>query len=331
MRRDLKKQSWTLALAAAFGLAASTPAAAEETCSLRGSAILPKGSALYDSASGASELATFTGGTVPLTVVALPDTAAAGGRAQIVTAGFRLKGFVRAKDIPVFTARTVPVHAGHVWIAEGRKVSIIGASGGRVHVERSVTFPMSGSFHGWAPCDSLSLSQKVGVGFTPGDGMRGYVAKKERVELMSAPRGDVVVAIEPSAENGVLLWGSDRSGNWIHVEHHGDVILDGWVRMQDVSALPPGETMDQQVPPITLPGSPKLQLQGNAKTVTTASEVPLRARGSEASPLIGAIEAGTEVLVLDVVAGWASVVPKSLMVMPPANASFYARAKDLGI
>lgn len=331
MRPDVTTLDKKLTMLAILAFSALPRAAqADPACSLQGSAILPKGSGIYEGPSGGSPIATFTGAQVGLTVTSFPESV--GGRAQVVTSGFRIRGFVRAKDIPVFTAHTVPVYAGHVWIAEGRKVSVLAATDGRMHVELSASFPMSGSFHGWAPCDAFSFSPKTMPGWTPEGGMRGYVVKKDRVELYAEPRGDVVAGIEPvSWGNGVLVWSAERSGPWLHVEHHGEVILDGWLRAADVSALPPGETMDQQTPPSTQPGSPRLAVQGNTRTLTTAREVNLRAKAGDANPLIGSIEPGVEVLVMDVVAGWASVLPKSLAVMPTEGAQFWTRAKDLGI
>lgn len=332
MRRlDMTTIGWKLFVPAALaGAAYASPAHADDSCSLRGDAILAKGVAIYDAPAGGTEIATFTGATVGLTIHSLPESS--GGRAAVSTSGFRLKGFVRAKDISVYASRSVPVYAGHVWIAEARKVSVLGASGGRLHVEKTLSFPMTGYFHGWAPCEAFTLSARVPSGWTPAGGMRGYVVKKARVDLYADPRGDVVTSLEPSSDGeGILLWSMERQGAWIHVEHHGDVVLDGWVRAQDVSTLPPGETMDQQLPATTQPGSPSLQVQGNTKSVTAARDVLLRSAASDAGAVIGAIETGTTVLVLDVVAGWASVVPKNLAVTPAGNNQFWARAKDLGI
>lgn len=303
---------------------------ADEACSLQGDAVMPKGTGIYDAPAGGTQIATFTGAKVGLTITGFPEST--GERAQVLTSGFRIRGFVRTKDLPVFTARAIPVHAGHVWIGEGRKVSVLAATGGRLHVEKTASFPMSGYFHGWAPCDAFTFAEKVAPGWTPEGGMRGYVVKKDRVDLYSEPRGDVVTAIEPvSWGNGVLVWTSERNGPWLHVEHHGEIVLNGWLRAQDVSALPPGETMDQQTPPSTQAGTPRLSVQGNTKTITTGREVTLRAKAGEANPLIGSIEPGVEVLVLDVVAGWASVMPKGLSVMPAEGTQFWTRAKDLGI
>jgi len=92
------------------------------------------------------------------------------------------------------------------------------------------------------------------------------------------------------------------------VEHHGDVVLDAWAKAEDLSPLPPGETMDQLAPSTTMAGTPRIQVQGQSKTVRVASPVAIRAAASDGASVIGGVDAGVEIMVLDTVAGWASVV-----------------------
>jgi hypothetical protein len=331
--RDVKNSSVrAVALGAILaGLAWTFPAHADEpACVLRGDAVMSRNVSLFDARTGGSEIARFTGGKVALSVIGLPDDGA--GRAAVETSGFRIKGFVRARDLPVYTARSVPVFAGHVWIAEARRVAVIGGSGARVRIEKSVASPMVGTFQAWAPCESLTLTPHVPPGFAPSGGARGYLVKKDQIDLYSEPKGDVVTSIEPASDGpGVLLWSDDREGAWVHVEHHSDVTIDAWARAQDLSALPPGETMDELAPGVVQTGSPSLRVQGNTKVVHAPGAVSLRAAASDAASIVGGIDAGTDVLVLDVVAGWASVVPKDLGVAPAGDNQFWARAKDLGL
>lgn len=334
MRRDVTKSSLlvlVVLLGALGSLSLSATARADEGCTLRGEPVLPGTVSLYDAPTGGQELGHFTGAKVALVVSSFPDTSS--GRAVVETTGFRIKGFVRARDLPVYTARSVVVYAGHVWIAEGRRVSIIGGAAGRLHAERSLAAPMSGNFHGWAPCDAFTLSERVPSGWTPPGGARGYVLARERVSLYSAARGDVVTSLErASGGSGVLLWSMDREGSWVHVEHHGDVLLDAWAKAEDLSPLPPGETMDQLAPSTTVPGTPRLQVQGQTKTVRVGSSpVAIHRGASDTAAVIGGVEAGVEVMVLDTVAGWASVVPKALSVAPSGSNQFWVRSKDLGL
>jgi hypothetical protein len=327
----MKNSSLFVLVLGAAGALWNGPARAEEAgCVLRGDAVMARTVSLYDGKVGGSEIARFTGGKVSLVVTGFPEDG--GGRAVVETAGFRIKGFVKARDLPVYTAHSVPVFAGHLWIAEARRVAIVGGAGSRVRVEKAVASPIIGTFQGWAPCESLTLTARVPPGFSPAGGARGYVVKKDEIELFTEPKGDLVTTLERASDGpGVLLWSDDRQGAWVHVEHHGDVTIDAWARAQDLSALPPGETMDLLAPGVLQTGSPSLRVQGNTKVVRVTSPVTLRAAASDASGVIGGIEAGTEVYVLDVVAGWASVVPKDLGLAPAGDAQFWARAKDLGI
>ena len=330
-RRMKKHPRPAMILALAALAAAPAPDARAESCTLRGEPLLPNGTVLYEGPAGGAELAHFSGAEVALAVTDFPE-AAGGGRAAVETSGFKLKGFVRARDLPVYTARAVPVYAGHSWIGEGRKVTVLGRSGARLQVEKVVSWPLSGTFQGWSACDAFTLSPRVPPGWSAPGGYRGYVVKKDRIDLYTAEKGDVVTSIERVIDGpGVLLWSNERSGAWIHVEHHGEVVLDAWVRAQDVGPLPPGETMDQLAQSTKLPGSPKLSLQGTPRAAKAPVTIPLRAAASDAALPIGAIEGGTEVLVLDVVAGWANVIPKSLAVMPAGSGAFWARAKELGL
>jgi hypothetical protein len=95
--------------------------------------------------------------------------------------------------------------------------------------------------------------------------------------------------------------------------------------------MQPGETMDQLAPSPIQRGSPTLNVQGQPKIVRVDRTVSLRAAASEAASTIGGIDPGVEVMVLDIVAGWASVLPKALSISPAGTGQFWVRAKDLGL
>ena len=65
--------------------------------------------------------------------------------------------------------------------------------------------------------------------------------------------------------------------------------------------------------------------------VKPARDVPLRAAAKESEATIGVVEPGAETFVLDVVAGWASVMPKAMNVLPGPDGQFWVKASDLGI
>jgi hypothetical protein len=319
-------------LGALNGLSLSSltwPAHAEDGCTLRGDPILQRSVSLYEGRTGEKEIAHFTGARVALSISSFPDSST--GRAAVETSGFRISGFVRGMDVPVYTARSIPVYAGHVWIAEGQRVTIVGSGPGKLRAEKSLTSQISGNFRGWAPCDAFTLSERVSSGWSPPGDARGYLAAHDAISLYSAPRGEIVTSIPRGGGRSLLLWSTAREASWVHVEHHGEVVLDAWAKAEDLSPLPAGETMDQLAPSTTVAGTPRIQVQGQTKIVRVGRLTSIRAAASEASAVIGAIDPGVDVLVLDVVAGWASVLEKGLSVVPAGSDQFWVRGKELGL
>jgi hypothetical protein len=326
MRPNLTKSSLAFVLVFAIGRSVS----AEERCSLRGSPDMAQAVGIYDAPTDGTELGHFTGAKVALSVLAFAE--GNGGRSLVETAGFRIKGYVRTRDIPVYTARPIPVYAGHVFIGEGRRVSVVGGAPGRLHVERAAAAPLAGVFQGWAQCDAVSLTAKGPPGFSPPGGARGYLVKRGKLDIFEKPRGDLVASMSKAGDGpGVLFWGTDSADGFVHVERRRDIVVDAWARASDLVPLPAGETADQSPEPPVESIVPKLQLQGRARVVRTTTAVALRAAATEGAVAIGGIDAGVEIVVVDVVAGWASVVPSSLAVAPSGAGQFWVHARDLGI
>ena len=88
--------------------------------------------------------------------------------------------------------------------------------------------------------------------------------------------------------------------------------------------------MDQLASQPSVRNPARLALPTSPRLVRAPREIPLRAVARDSEP-IGAIEAGAETYVLDVVAGWASVLPKALDVMPLENGRFWVKKEELGI
>jgi hypothetical protein len=196
-----------------------------------------------------------------------------------------------------------------------------------------VTTPLQQTFTASAPCGSFSLDPGTAPGFTPPGDARGYVLKRDSLDVYDDASSATVVATlqrSPYAD-GVLFFSTERKGNWVHVEYHGDVIVDAWAKASELSALPRGETMDQLAPSTHQLSAPQMAFQGQPKLVTTKKEVPLRLNAKDNEPTIGIIEPDTETYVLDQVAGWANVMPKSLHVVPPADRQFWVKSSDLGL
>lgn len=317
------------------GAARADGATAKSSCTLSGIAQMPVNEVIYDKADGGKAIARFTGGDTPL--VATDFFFGGGKRVRIQTGtgsgGFRINGWVDATKVPVVTRSNIPVIVNHLWIAPQRQVSVQNAGTSKLRIKRVVKQPFNQTFTAWARCGNLGIGTKVPAGWTPPGDARGYVAKKD-VELWSGYDADksLVTILTPAAgSNGILLWSTERKRGWVHVMHHSDIVLDAWARTRDLKALPRGETMDQPVAASTRRGAPQLKLAANPKTATASKDIPIRSKASEKAPVIGTIETGGEVYVLDIVAGWASVLPKNLNVAPHGSGSFWSKASELGV
>lgn len=342
--RHMARSSFQLALrlalattGAAGGLAVSQPSRADSTspvqCQVRGRAQLPINTVITDGQG--KPVARFSGGESTLQVNEFPSDPH--GKARVETGygtgSFRVRGSIEASALPLYTANSVPISAGHVWIAAHRPVTLLNATGGKLRVEKKVTTPLAQTFIGSAPCSSFSLDAGTAAGFSPPGEARGYVLKRESLDVYEDPAsGNVVATLRRSPyADGVLFFSTERKGAWVHIEYHGEVVVDGWAKAAELSVLPRGETMDQLAPGAIQRSPPQMTFQGTPKLVTTRKEVPLRLHAKDSEATIGVIEPETETYVLDQVAGWANVMPKSLHVVPPENAQFWVKSADLGL
>lgn len=329
------------ALAAASGIElAETPARADDSskvtsCTLSGSALPAVDTTIYEKPDGSSAIAKLPGAKISLT---LSDFFSSGGdRVHVKTSsgsgGFRIEGWVDASRLPIHTKKDVPVVQNHVWIAADREVLAIAAGNGKLRVKRQVGSPFSQAFTGWAPCSSLALSASVPSGWSPEGNAQGFVAKKD-VELYdSGDDGRSMVSMlspDPSSD-GIVLWSTEKKNGWVHLVHHSDVVIDAWAKASALHALPRGETQDSQPTPSTSRNPPLLKLAGNPKTATAPKDLSIRTSASDKGKVVGTLESGAEVYVLDIVAGWASVLPKALNVTPHSDGQFWVKASDLGV
>lgn len=326
-----------LSVAAAWGggrtARAEVSSGSGSRCVLRGQAVMPLNVNVYDQPSGGSVIARFTGGQTALAASNFPSGS---GRARVRTGtgtgSFRIAGYVDVGRIPVFTAQEVVVVASHLWLSVQRRVRVIGAAPGQLQVELRVSAPIRQTFTARAPCSEFTLTQRTAPGWTVPGNARGYVVWRDTARMYSAPGGSPVTELHRApASSGILLWSRERQGSWVHVEYHGAIRLDAWARAAELDALPPGETMDQLRGPVLQHGSPRLQLAQKPEVVRTTKPVLLRTTPSDSSGSIGVIETGTDTYVLQVVGGWASVLPKAMNIAPAAGGQFWVKAADLGL
>jgi hypothetical protein len=288
---------------------------------------------IFDAATGGRAFAHFAGAEVPVSEAQFPADAAT-GRASISTGSgrgnFHVSGFVNPAKIPVYTTTRVAVVADHLWIGEGRQVTVLGAEGAHLKVSRRLTSPIDQTFIARAACSALALSATTPPGWNVPGFAHGYVVKRSSVELFDSSSGkNTVTTLRRAASApGILLWSTEQRADWVHVEFHGEVIIDAWARTQDLEALAPGETMDQLAGPAYSRSSQHLALAGQPRVVRTTQQVPLFAKASATGASIGWIEPDTDTYVIDTMAGWVSVMPKSLNVVPSGDGHFWVKSAD---
>lgn len=308
------------------------PPSASPTCTLRGIAE-PRVNADIEDAQG-HVVARFSGAPTPLVASDFPLDAR--GRVRIETGtgagGFRIRGLLAVSDLPLFTASDVAVIADHVWLAPGRAVGFVTSAPGRLRVEKRLTQPLAQTFATWAQCSALALAAMPTPSWAPRGSARRYVLKKGSLELFDRPDGSSLLNITRAQDSeGVLFFSNEEKSDWLSLEYHGDVIIQAWARSKDVVALPSGEVSDQLGPRSSLRSPARLAIQGEPRIVKPVRDAPLRASARESDAPIGVIEPGAETYVLDVVAGWASVMPKALNVVPAPDRQFWVKTSDLGI
>lgn len=304
------------------------------SCRVQGAAE-PRANAPIEDAQG-RVVARFSGAVTELVAEGFP--AAPTGRVRVTTGtgkgSFRVHGFTPVRELSLYSASPIAVAPGHVWIAPGKSLSFLGSGRGALHVEKRVTVPFAQSFRAWAPCAAVSLARPSAAPVTPQGDARGYVVRRSRLDLLGDPRrpeARLLTLLSSPQAPPALFFGREQRGDWLRVEYRGEMIIDAWVRAGDLEALPRGETLDQLGADAGSKISAQLAVQGEPRVVKASREVPFRARALESEPPIGVIEPEAEAYVLDIVAGWVSVMPKSLQVVPRPDGQFWVRAEELGM
>jgi hypothetical protein len=307
------------------------PPTSAPSCGQKGRVVFDKDTLLTDG--HGHNLARFSGGESAVALLAPP----AGGSDQVkIETGtgrgsFRLLGFVKTRELRVFTAYMVPVVAGHVWINLGARVTLAGSSGGRIQLEKQMSTPFNQRFSAWADCSALTFAPQTPSGFSVPGSARVYLMKVALLDLYEDAGGSILTTLQRSpAVDSVRFFSTEQRGGFVHIQYQGEVSVDGWAKSSDLVALPKGETSDVWSGGYTLTSPPQLQLKEQPRTVRTTRELPLRLAAKEAEPPVGVVEPDTDVYVMDTVQGWANVLPKSLHILPVGEQSFWVKQADLG-
>jgi hypothetical protein len=309
----------------------AAPSAAP-ACVIKGVSPVPKGTQIFDAQTGGRAVAAFTGAIQPLMLTDLPaDPTTSRGRVVTGTGSgsFRVDGWVAPSSIAVFTAKDVPVVAGHVWISEAQRVKLVQASGGTVGVELVVPGTAGQAVRATTACDALGLQQGTPTATeVPGNG-RGYLSKGDSLELFDEPGQSAVFTLKVLEGTSQLFWSTESRAGFVHVRTRGALTIDAWARATSLEPLKKGEMMDQFIPPTTAAAGATLALDKTPRVVQAGHDIPLRARRDDKEKPIGAIEAGAEVYVMEVLLGWTNVLPKNLGLTPVEDGGFWVPTTDV--
>lgn len=316
---------------------ADTPTAAPaggvtgSTCLLKGTSVVQKGTQLFDAASGGRAIANFVGSPVPMQMSEIPADPA-NGRAKLVTstgsASVRLEGYVPTSAILVYTTRDLPVMAGNVWITSAQKVTLARATQDNMQVELAVAGTRSQRVKATATCDALALQRGTPVPVEVPPNGRGYLTKETTIDVFDRPSGDVVFTFLMLEGSSQLFWSTETRAGFVHVKSRSDLALDGWVRWKDLEPLKKGEMMDQYTPPSSAVAGAQLAIDKPPPVRTATKEIAIRARRDEKAKPIGVVEVGAEIYVMETMAGWSNVLPKSLHVLPPDDGGFWIPSSE---
>lgn len=319
---------------------APTPARADEShgvtgagCLLRGTSPVPKGTQLFDAPTGGRVVANFSGAFVPMQLRDLPADAVS-GRGLLSTSNggpaLRLTGWVPLGALPIHAARDLPVVPAHVWISSTRRVKLVRGAPGSLTVELTVSGSQSQTVRASVPCDQLSLERGTWTPMeVPGSG-RGYVMKTSTLDLFDGPDGNAVFTLKMNEGSAQLFWSTESRGGFVHVQTRGDLTIDAWARWRDLEALKKGEMLDQLAGAQSAVTGAQLALDKTPPLLKATSDVPVRARRDPKEKPIGIIEAGAEVYVMETIAGWTNVLPRSLGMTPPEDGGFWIASGEIG-
>lgn len=336
MKPNLSARPLAVALVLAVSWLAQQPVALAQSpsgtadCRLSGVTPVQRSQKIYDQRDGGSVIAEFSGVPTAMSVSDFP-TRPDGTRAHVITGsargGFAIDGYLDPKELSLVSTKEVPIEPGHLWINAGASLEFAGKRPGALRVVKQVRTTLNQRFEAWAPCDSLGFGQQRLPAWDLPGSAQGFMSKTSDVKLLDAPRGTSLYTLHAAGwSDGILFWSTESRGGFVHVLLHEDIVVDAWVADNELKPMPKGERFDRLAPSTTQKNPPRLQLSQKPREFRATRSIPLRLQASTTSRTVGQIRPGTEVYVIDVMARWASVLPKSLDLVGPGGGQFWIEA-----
>ncbi len=351
-----RRGAW-LALAVSIGLGAFSTerAAAEEPpaggmsaasqkpgsgpgCKLAGLTEAPKNLVVFDRASGGRPIARLTGGGVRMIVSDLPaQPGTALSAVSVDPDGFRIDGYADTSKLQTFAQKRLEVVPGHVWVTSAQPLTQLASRAGEIQVQAQVMTSIQQTFTTWAPCSALALeppapsTEPSDLDEHPSDS-RLYITRPESLDLFPEPgktNGAPVVTITRSGwSDGIVLRGDRQKNGLVHVVYDAELFIDAWAKKTDLKSVPKGELVDQLAPPRKVKTS-QIKLSSTPVVLKAKTKLDLRLAAQKDAMPVGSVQPGTELYLVDRVAEWGRVLPKSLVLTAPEGEPYWVLAADL--
>ena len=343
MQYSFVRHGVVLLVGAAWLLSRSAGATDATSCRLQGTSEPDLDSEIFDDSGQA--IARLTGTATPIEVKSLPVMPSA--LARIATSnpdarGFRIEGLVSVRKLGIRAATRIEVVDGLVALTPGVRLDAVVRVGSELFVEKRLERDFSQTVVARAECAML--------GFGDASVYPDPLPAKARIYRLDQPSLPLFEAVAKSSPNAamksaearytlmrhatpapVLFFALKPEGGWGSLRYDGEVTITAWAKTSDLTPLPDGEMQDQLLPVQRRRAPPKLALGGSPQLRRAGQAVPLRTSANSSAKPIGEVEAEAEFYVIEVVSGWASVLPRSLSVMPVGNRQFWVEATALGI
>jgi hypothetical protein len=153
--------------------------------------------------------------------------------------------------------------------------------------------------------------------------------KGSTTDIFDRPNGDAVFSLQMLEGSSQLFWSTETKAGFVHVMGRGDLVIDGWIRWRDLEPLKRGEMMGSDYQPQAPAAAAQLVFEDPPRIATAQKDIPIRAKRSENAKPIGVLEAGAQVYIMETVAGWTNVLPKTLHILPPEGGGFWIPASDV--
>jgi hypothetical protein len=348
MSSDPLARAATIALVAlAAGCGTSQPQSASggvwsgAQCSLSGSERV-RGD-LYAAATGDDVLAEIPGLRVGVVVsqLAPPGSTRAKVRLRADALGptLTLDGWVDLSDLKLYARRDVQVLEDHVWISRGAPLVVLAGDRERVRVQAQPYPQGFDDLSTETTCDALALESEVRAR-EPGRKSRGaaFHPKAQTLSLYDET-GKLVRPLRAHRFEVVTVNVVEQRSGMGRVAYDDFLRVDGWVKMSDLAPGPGADCDDcrggvEDVPDVCF-GHPIADLEANGcishgeRLVVAKRDTLVHREGSDGSPVIGKIDRGARVYVVNNLGPWVQIAPSTGALSAPDHLGFWVKRDEI--